>query len=78
MRPLLMLADRLSGRLEQTVHVQAVAVCLQDCECKTKTLQKEAGISSAHYHAGMSAGARVKVQNAWRSGAVQVRQGLAV
>lgn len=35
-------------------------------------LQKEAGISSAHYHAGMSAGARVKVQNAWRSGAVQV------
>ena len=36
-------------------------------------LQKEAGISSAHYHAGMSAGARVKVQNAWRSGAVQVR-----
>ena len=36
------------------------------------TLQKEAGISSAHYHAGMSAGTRVKVQNAWRSGAVQV------
>jgi superfamily II DNA helicase RecQ len=34
--------------------------------------QKEAGISSAHYHAGMTPNARVKVQNAWRSGAVQV------
>lgn len=35
--------------------------------------QKEAGISAAHYHAGVSDGKRVQVQNAWRSGEVQVR-----
>lgn len=34
--------------------------------------QKEAGISAAHYHAGMGPAARVKVQNDWRSGTTQV------
>lgn len=35
-------------------------------------MQREGGITAMHYHAGMTNPERTKVQNAWRSGAVQV------
>lgn len=35
-------------------------------------LQEEGGIKACYYHGGMTPGQRIKAQNSWHSGAVQV------
>lgn len=36
-------------------------------------IRERTGVPAAHYHAGMTPGQRMQVQNDWREGRIQVR-----
>ena len=51
-----------------------IIYCLskKNCETLAKSLNEEFGISAHHYHAGMEADQRTKIQKMWQSGAYRV------
>lgn len=60
-------------RREQT----GIVYCLSrdDSEAVAAQIRELTGVPAAHYHAGMTPGQRMAVQNDWRAGRVKVRAG---
>ncbi|KAI8105025.1 hypothetical protein M9435_000198 [Picochlorum sp. BPE23] len=65
---------RILEYVQRRGNQSGIVYCLSrdDCEAMACMLNNVAGVPSAHYHAGMTAGQRTAVQNKWRKGDIKV------
>ena len=59
-------------QVAMSTSIAPIWVHLGPLMCGLCVAQRDGGIAASQYHAGMSNSERTKVQNAWRTGAVQV------
>lgn len=66
--------QRLLQYVESKPNETGIIYCLSrdDTESISNMINSIAGVSAAHYHAGMTPGQRTNIQNKWREGSIKV------